>query len=1288
MARAFNVPPSADYGAQPSTGDWQALRGELVALLDQVEGQYTQAGASNPALAGFAQRVRDLRYQVADDGTDDRRREALRSVKRQIERFNDRPEPETIPHADNVLQSAIQQIRARTQVTVEAPPYSAPVTPPPPPPAQAPAPAMPRFDELAHSMVGLSGRLEQLEAELRAQRGNATQVREIADQVSQLSHVVELLAGAVGETGQVKRLEAQIAGLAQLIGQAPRTDLTQLTERLDQVVATVDRLADLQVQQIRHVVEEAEAEPRKESETAQGVRAIEASVRNIYDRIDALESNLNIDPSQIERISQAIAQIAGRLDGENTKPDRLLTLVDALNGRINEIEDKGDALGGLRSEIESLRNAVLGAIEPRFTAIETQLGALGERLAEAGGTDIPGVAQLEAQVRQLVARMDQTGEQLSELARLYSSAEERPAPPDFEALANLVAMRSFEAMQSRQPAAAPAPDFEALADRAAVKASAAVQVPAPELSEANLAAIETRIGRLVEGLVKTRPPESFVGMQEGIEQVGERLARLELALTRRDPPPAETILATPPAAASSAPVEVAAVPPAATTATPAIAAPRALAPASSPGSADANQDTMPRNPAVDAPLKEFGFPDLGPVRAALEAKNGPRKRHPGIETADEEAMIGAASEPITPAMAASPARGSSNLPAGAPALGFDAASVERPPRPVSSLDAVAAPTFAAPAVTAAPPPAAEVSASTRNTFIEAARRSAQRHNPPPHDGNSLFAKAFARLQPGKPAEVPASPSVAAPAPGSTPMVEQPAEGSPGKSAGVTGLLPRRNKGPARVPEPVPELPPSVGAASAAAEPARESFLLRYRRPILLAASLVAVLFMALNLIMQRLSADGGPADVGSATLSAPAAEIASPTAPTASPDTATPAKADPAPKPVSDIAEPAAASADHTATASATSGPRIVPALTDPMATASINPGPAMSFAPTGNEAVMPPALAAANSAATDSAAPPVQLASAATDTTAAPAAAGSTDVAAPAALESPVKVELPPDGIGPLDLRQAAADGDAQAQFEIAAIYSEGRAVPQDFKQAAIWYERAAAQGFGPAQYRLGNLYENGKGVGKDLEQARLWYQRAAEAGNRMAMHNLAALYAGGQFGKQDFASAAEWFERAANLGMKDSQFNLGMLYARGLGVPQNLEISYKWFALAATGGDVEASKARDNVGRSLDAEAVKRASADAAAFKLQPVNLAANFAPIGTWEKNFDPGAVVGNKDVVTKVQVALMRLGFDVGTLDGHAGPKTAAAIKAFERGTGMSEVGQINPRLLAVLGSQPV
>jgi FOG: TPR repeat, SEL1 subfamily len=156
----------------------------------------------------------------------------------------------------------------------------------------------------------------------------------------------------------------------------------------------------------------------------------------------------------------------------------------------------------------------------------------------------------------------------------------------------------------------------------------------------------------------------------------------------------------------------------------------------------------------------------------------------------------------------------------------------------------------------------------------------------------------------------------------------------------------------------------------------------------------------------------------------------------------------------------------------------------------------------------------------------------------------------------------------------------------------------------------------------------------------------------------------------------------------MTDSQFNLGMLYARGLGVEQDFEQSYKWFALAARNGDADAGKAKDDIAKSLSAEAVSRLETELAAWKATPIDLPSNFAPIGTWAEAFDPGEAITSRDVITRVQQALVKLGYDIGSPDGVAGPKTAEAIKAFERGTGMSERGQVNPRLLAVLGSQPV
>lgn len=209
MARALPVSQFDDNGHETQPGDWQELRSELVALLDEVEGRY--AGAAQPpgGYAGLARRVDELRRQV-DAPAGHRHREALASVKRAVDRFNEHGEPEPAappPAAQqpanprDVLQSAIREIRARQQAP--APQGRAR-------PADAPA-AHPAIDELARSVTGLTSRLAQVESEIRASRAEGGDIHEVADQVSQLTHVVELLAGAVGETGQVKRLEVQIA---------------------------------------------------------------------------------------------------------------------------------------------------------------------------------------------------------------------------------------------------------------------------------------------------------------------------------------------------------------------------------------------------------------------------------------------------------------------------------------------------------------------------------------------------------------------------------------------------------------------------------------------------------------------------------------------------------------------------------------------------------------------------------------------------------------------------------------------------------------------------------------------------------------------------------------------------------------------------------------------------------------------------------------------------------------------------------------------------------------------
>jgi localization factor PodJL len=206
--------------------------------------------------------------------------------------------------------------------------------------------------------------------------------------------------------------------------------------------------------------------------------------------------------------------------------------------------------------------------------------------------------------------------------------------------------------------------------------------------------------------------------------------------------------------------------------------------------------------------------------------------------------------------------------------------------------------------------------------------------------------------------------------------------------------------------------------------------------------------------------------------------------------------------------------------------------------------------------------------------------------------------------------LDLPPATVGPLSLRLAAANGDASAEFEVAARLAEGKGTKQNFADALRWYQRSAAKGFAQAQYRLGTLYERGLGVSQDLGRARVWYSRAAEQGNVKSMHNLAVLAAGGDNGEPDYASALTWFSKAAEHGLADSQYNLGVLLENGLGVKADRVAAYKWYALAAQNGDTDALARRDALKSALAAGDLKDGDSRVAAFKAQPLIPLANDA------------------------------------------------------------------------------
>ncbi len=80
--------------------------------------------------------------------------------------------------------------------------------------------------------------------------------------------------------------------------------------------------------------------------------------------------------------------------------------------------------------------------------------------------------------------------------------------------------------------------------------------------------------------------------------------------------------------------------------------------------------------------------------------------------------------------------------------------------------------------------------------------------------------------------------------------------------------------------------------------------------------------------------------------------------------------------------------------------------------------------------------------------------------------------------------------------LKLAAAEGDADEQYELAKLYAEGEGVEQNWVEAVKWYRKAAEQGHDLAQFKVGLSYQNGKGVPQSDTEAYVWLNISAENG------------------------------------------------------------------------------------------------------------------------------------------------------------------------------------------------
>ena len=188
----------------------------------------------------------------------------------------------------------------------------------------------------------------------------------------------------------------------------------------------------------------------------------------------------------------------------------------------------------------------------------------------------------------------------------------------------------------------------------------------------------------------------------------------------------------------------------------------------------------------------------------------------------------------------------------------------------------------------------------------------------------------------------------------------------------------------------------------------------------------------------------------------------------------------------------------------------------------------------------------------------------------------------------------------------KAAKSGDKSAQYNLGVLFSSDDELPDEYpkmenggiyfevsseqpnsneEKAFKWYKMAAEQGHEAAQLNLGVMYHQGVGVKQDFAEAIKWYQKAAEHSNTKAQLNLGILYDMGKGVEKDVVKASEYYEKAAKKGMRDAQYNLGIIYYNGEGgISHDYIKSYAWLALAEEQGSELATIFKEKVDRKLE--------------------------------------------------------------------------------------------------------
>ncbi len=152
---------------------------------------------------------------------------------------------------------------------------------------------------------------------------------------------------------------------------------------------------------------------------------------------------------------------------------------------------------------------------------------------------------------------------------------------------------------------------------------------------------------------------------------------------------------------------------------------------------------------------------------------------------------------------------------------------------------------------------------------------------------------------------------------------------------------------------------------------------------------------------------------------------------------------------------------------------------------------------------------------------------------------------------------------------RQAAQQGDAQAQYRLGMAHVQGELRQANLTDAAKWFRLASEQDYALAKVRLAEMYLIGEGVEQDDSVGVALLHEAAELENPEALFVLAELYRLGEYVPKDPKRGMQYLQASARHAWDPARALYGAFLIDGRHVEQNIASGIHLVKLAAANQD-----------------------------------------------------------------------------------------------------------------------